>query len=192
MWLHRWYNNKNLDLQNMPSVEAQEAQFQCLEADLPMLQQTLLVSANPLEPKKLLPSSTLAVPQTQTVPACSLPWSNSGIGPIDEQHPNPRAVGYSVGWPWRAQVRLNEGQNSLTNIKYRASHRCDTENDDLCEPSILNLKGRPCEQRITGATEGPAQGGGAGAQPKVAQMWKCGLCGKTGHTRRSCPALKNL
>ena len=38
----------------------------------------------------------------------SLPWSNSSVGPIDEWHPNPRAVGYSLGWPWRTQVRLNK------------------------------------------------------------------------------------
>ena len=37
----------------------------------------------------------------------------------------------------------------------------------FCEPPILNPMGRPRERRITGATEGPAQGGGARAQPKT-------------------------
>ena len=36
------------------------------------------------------------------------------------------------------------------------------------EPLILNPKGRPRERRITGATEGPTQGGGARAHPKAA------------------------
>ena len=123
----------------------------------------------------------------------SLPWSNSGVGPIDEWHPNPRAVGYSLGWPWRAQVRSNKWHalNSLT-IKYRASRRRDTEDDDFREPPILNPKGRPRERRITGATEGRPQGGGARAKPKAPHTRKCGLCGKTGHTRRSCPTLNNL
>ena len=43
----------------------------------------------------------------------------------------------------------------------------------FCEPLILNPKGRPPERRITGATEGPAQGGGARAHPKATR--KCGL-----------------
>ena len=124
----------------------------------------------------------------------SIPWSNSSIRPIDEWHPNTRGVGYSFGWPWRALVRSNNwcAQNSLTNIKYRASCQRDTENDDFREPPILNPKGRPRERRIMGATEGRPQGGGARAQPKAPQTWKCGLCGNTGHTRRSCPTLKNL
>jgi hypothetical protein len=124
----------------------------------------------------------------------SLPWSNCSIGPIDEWHPNTRAVGYSLMWPWRAQVRSYKWHvlNSLININCRASRRRDSENDDIREPPILNPKGRPRERRITGATEGRPQGGGARAQPKAVQTRKCGLCGKTGHTRRSCPTLKNL
>ena len=124
----------------------------------------------------------------------SLPWSNGSVGPIDEWHPNTRAVGYSLGWLWRAQVRLYKWHalNSLTNIKYRASRRRNCENDNIREPPILNPKGRLHEWRIMGATEGRLQGGGARAQPKAVQTQKCGLCGKTGHMRRSCPSQKNL
>jgi hypothetical protein len=79
----RWYNNKNLDLRNIPSVEAREAQFRRPEADLPTSQQTPLVSANPLEPKKLLLASTLAVPQTQTVPARTVfHEATAALGPL--------------------------------------------------------------------------------------------------------------
>lgn len=79
----RWYNDKNLDLRNIPSVEAREAQFRRPEADLPTSQQTPLVSANPLEPKKVLPSSTPAVPQTQTLPARTVfHEATAALGPL--------------------------------------------------------------------------------------------------------------
>ena len=46
-------------------------------------------------------------------------------------------------------------------------------------------EGQASERRITGTTEGPAQGGGARAYPRAAQTRKCGLCGKTApHARR--------
>ncbi|KDR79615.1 hypothetical protein GALMADRAFT_43066, partial [Galerina marginata CBS 339.88] len=75
----------------------------------------------------------------------------------------------------------------------RASRRRDAENDDFREPPILNPKGRPRENRITGSTEGPARGGGAKARarPKATQTRKCGNCGQPGHTRRSCPMLED-
>lgn len=79
----RWYNNKNLDLRSIPSVEAREAQFRRPEADLPTSQQTPLISANPLEPKKLLASSTPAVPQTQTLPARTVfHEATAALGPL--------------------------------------------------------------------------------------------------------------
>jgi hypothetical protein len=79
----RWYNNKNLDLRNIPAVEAREAQFRRPEADLPSSQQTPLASANPLEPEKLPPSSMPAVPQTQTVPARTVfHEATAALGPL--------------------------------------------------------------------------------------------------------------
>ena len=59
-------------MRNIPSVEAQEAQFRRPEADLPTSQQTPLVSANPLEPKRLLSSSMPAITQTQMLLACTV------------------------------------------------------------------------------------------------------------------------
>lgn len=61
----RWYQDKDLDIRNIPAVEAREAQFRRPEANLPVSQQTPIITSNPLERQP----STPAPSQTQTVPA---------------------------------------------------------------------------------------------------------------------------
>ncbi|KAF9522674.1 hypothetical protein CPB83DRAFT_776732, partial [Crepidotus variabilis] len=59
------------------------------------------------------------------------------------------------------------------------------------EPPIQNRKGRPRNKRLTGALEGPAQGGGARAAARNGGR-KCGLCREVGHTAPRCPLNQNI
>jgi len=61
------------------------------------------------------------------------------------------------------------------------------QDDQIRNPPILNPKGRPRTQRLTGALEGRPRGGGAGIQPASQAGRKCGVCREVGHTRANCP-----
>ncbi|EDR01261.1 uncharacterized protein LACBIDRAFT_295616 [Laccaria bicolor S238N-H82] len=105
-----------------------------------------------------------AVPQTQTVPARTVfHEATAALGPLMNGV--------------QTQEQLNTLLADLEEL--RSSRRREAENDDVREPPILNPKGRPRERRITGATEGRPQGGGARAQPKAVQTRKCGVCGQS-------------
>ncbi|KAF8959346.1 hypothetical protein BDZ97DRAFT_1838584 [Flammula alnicola] len=59
------------------------------------------------------------------------------------------------------------------------------------EPAVFNPKGRPRQQRITGALEGRPRGGGAtsasASSRGTAAGRRCGACRELGHTRAKCP-----
>ena len=57
-----------------------------------------------------------------------------------------------------------------------------TQDDQIHNPPILNPKGRPRTQRLTGALKGRPWGGGAGIQPTSQAGRKCGVCQEVGHT----------
>ncbi|KAF9476372.1 hypothetical protein BDN70DRAFT_882551 [Pholiota conissans] len=49
--------------------------------------------------------------------------------------------------------------------------------DEIHDPPVLNPKGRPCTQRLTGHLEGRARGGGARIQLQRSSAGKkCGIC----------------
>lgn len=61
------------------------------------------------------------------------------------------------------------------------------QDDQIRNPPILNSKGRPRTQRLTGALEGRLQGGGARIQLASQAGRRCGVCWEVGHTRANCP-----
>ncbi|KAF5383675.1 hypothetical protein D9615_003671 [Tricholomella constricta] len=139
----RWYQDKNLNLQSIPAAVAREAQTQRPDANLPASQQTSLVTANPLQtPKHHTPP---VPPPTQTVPARTVYHeANAALRPLTS------AV--------QTQEQLDELLDDLDEL--RAARRRATEEDQIHDPPISNPKGRPRTQRMTGAIEGPARGGG--------------------------------
>ncbi|KAF8952819.1 hypothetical protein BDZ97DRAFT_1680633 [Flammula alnicola] len=79
----RWYQDKNLNLRNIPEVEAREAEFRRLDEDVPTSQQTPLVNSNPLQHVQQPPSSTPAPPATQTIPARTVfHEATAALGPL--------------------------------------------------------------------------------------------------------------
>lgn len=71
----------------------------------------------------------------------------------------------------------------------RSSQIQASQQDELGGLPILNPKGRPRTQRITGALEGRARGGGARIQTSKHAGRKCGVCRQVGHNRANCPLL---
>ncbi|KAJ3516162.1 hypothetical protein NLJ89_g1290 [Agrocybe chaxingu] len=78
----------------------------------------------------------------------------------------------------------------LDDLNELRAHRQRAANaEQLHDPPILNPKGRPRTQRITGVLEGRARGGGAtsrSAQNNGGR--KCGICRQQGHRRDNCPS----
>ena len=74
----------------------------------------------------------------------------------------------------------------------------ETHRGTLHDPPTLNPKGRPRTQRLTGALEGRARGGGgrkrsstsAGGSEQATKRGRpnrCGACRQEGHNRSNCP-----
>ena len=74
----------------------------------------------------------------------------------------------------------------------------ETHRGTLHDPPTLNPKGRPRTQRLTGALEGRARGGGGrkrsstsagGSEQATKRGWpnRCGACRQEGHNRSNCP-----
>ena len=56
------------------------------------------------------------------------------------------------------------------------------QDDQICNPPILNSKGRPRTQHLTGTLKGKPQGGGARIQLASQAGRRCGVCQEVGHT----------
>lgn len=64
----RWYQNKNLDITNVPLVPAREAQIRRLDIEIPIIQRTKPIPPNPLASRQS-PIHDPAPAPTQTIPA---------------------------------------------------------------------------------------------------------------------------
>ncbi|KAJ6573617.1 hypothetical protein B0H10DRAFT_1838225, partial [Mycena sp. CBHHK59/15] len=86
------------------------------------------------------------------------------------------------------QVQTQEQLDAL-----RARLADEAMNDRIFDPPVVNHKGRPQTQRLTGPTEGRPRGGGARIQgPDPSQnvarrQNRCSKCHLVGHNRTSCP-----
>lgn len=75
----------------------------------------------------------------------------------------------------------------LTFTFIRQEQNDELHHERVREPPIITPKGRPRDQRLTGALEGRPRGGGA---PKKPGSRNCGICRRPGHNRNTCPRLQ--
>ncbi|KDR72296.1 hypothetical protein GALMADRAFT_126504 [Galerina marginata CBS 339.88] len=165
----RWYQDNNLDTHKVPVVPAREAQIRCFDIEMPAMQQTARIHANPLE----LNPGTPTPPPTQTLPARTVfHEANAALAPLTNGI--------------QTQEQLDELLDDLNAL--RESRRQAAAEGRIYDPPVLNPKGRPRQSRITSALEGQPRGGGAQSASRGGGAGrKCGLCRQPGHTRTNCP-----
>lgn len=97
------------------------------------------------------------------------------------------------GWPMCSELRNSYIDQHFAELTDRRAPEEEAMNDRIFDPPVVNHKGRPQTQRLTGPTEGRPRGGGARIQgPDPSQnvarrQNRCSKCHLVGHNRTSCP-----
>ncbi|KAH0578224.1 hypothetical protein H2248_004005 [Termitomyces sp. 'cryptogamus'] len=168
----RWYQKPVLNVSSIPAVSLEDLAHIPSHARL-TLADTAASTSNPLDSSR--------VRATDTLPSRVI---------FHETTAAVRSLTNNVRTDEDLQVLMAQ-LNDL-----RRDRDEELRGTQLQEPPILNPKGRPRSQRLTGVGEGQRQGGGGqyiAAVMKRNRMYNraCRECREQGHDRRNCPRLRS-